>query len=49
MCPVSTEVLSVEGEVLNISNVLGEEVLLLGVYEVVVLPGEIVLWELVSG
>ena len=49
MLPVSTEVLSMEGFVVNMSDVLRGEVLRVGIYEVVVSPGEIVLWELDSG
>ena len=45
MLPVSTEVLSVESVVVKMSDVLGGEVLRLGSCEVVVSPGEGVLWE----
>ena len=48
VCSVSTEVLSVEGAVVNMCDVLGGELLMLETYEVVVSPGEVVLWELVS-
>ena len=48
MCLVSTEVISVEDAVDNLCVELGAELLMLGACEVVVSPGEIVLWELVS-
>ena len=48
MCPVSTEVLSVEAEVVNICDVLGGELLTLGACEVVVASREGGFWEPVS-
>ena len=48
MCLVSTEVISVEDAVDNMCVELGAELLMLGAYEVVVSPEEIVLWKLVS-
>ena len=45
MFPVSTEVLSVDGVVVNMSDVLGGKLLGLGSCEVVVSSGEGVLWE----
>ena len=48
MCPVSTEVLSVEAEVVNMCDVLGSELLTLGTCEVVVASGEGGFWEPVS-
>lgn len=46
MCPVSTEVLSVESVLVNMSDVL--ELLLLGACEVVAASGEGDIWEPVS-
>jgi hypothetical protein len=48
VCLVSTEVISVEDAVDNLCVELGAELLMLGACEVVVSPGEIVLWKLVS-
>ena len=49
MFPWSTEVLSVEGFVVSMSGILVGTLFTIAVYEVVVSPGEIVVWELVSG
>lgn len=48
MFPVSIEVLSVEGAMVNMSEVLGGELFMLGACEVVFAPGGSVVWELVS-
>jgi len=48
VCPVSPEVPSVEAVVVNMSEVLGGELLSLGACEVVVASGDSVVWELVS-
>lgn len=48
MCPVSPKVLPVEAVVVNMSEVLGGELLSLGACEVVVASGDSGVWEVVS-